>query len=92
MQKDINLTPGETTKRRSKASGKNLKVKGRGRKKGKGEKVNDCPINFPPFYCAPVALAYPLHVIVMVVTGVVGWEVEGWRGLRAGQGEIVLAV
>lgn len=39
----------------------------------------------------PQALAYPLHAIV-VVTGVVGWKVEGRRGLSAGQGEVVLAV
>lgn len=33
---------------------------------------------------------YPLHATV-AVTGVVGWEVEGRRGLSAGQGEVVLA-
>lgn len=36
--------------------------------------------------------AYPLHaMVVLVVTGVVGREVEGRRGLSAGQGEVVLA-
>lgn len=48
-------------------------------------KVNDCP--------APLQRTrapYPLHATV-AVTGVVGWEVEGRRGLSAGQGEVVLA-
>lgn len=39
----------------------------------------------------PRALAYPLHAKV-VVTGVVGREVEGGRGLSACQGEVVLAL
>lgn len=43
------------------------------------------------FRLFPKALAYPLHAIV-VVTGVEGWEVDGRRGLSAGQGEVVLAV
>lgn len=42
-----------------------------------------------PLRCA--SAPYPLHATV-VVTGVVGWEVEGRRGLSAGQGEVVLAV
>lgn len=45
----------------------------------------------PPPLRWPRALAYPLHAIV-VVTGVVGREVEGRGGLSAGQGEVVLAV
>lgn len=42
-----------------------------------------------PLRCA--SMPYPLHATV-VVTGVVGWEVEGRRGLSAGQGDVVLAV
>lgn len=45
----------------------------------------EAPGSFPP------TPSYPLHAIV-VVTGVVGWEVEGRRGLSAGQREVVLAV
>lgn len=49
--------------------------------------MNDSPW---PFRGVPPR-PYPLHA-TGVVTGVVGWEVEGRRGLSAGQGEVVLAV
>lgn len=42
-----------------------------------------------PLRCA--SAPYPLHATV-VVTGVVGREVEGRGGLSAGQGQVVLAV
>lgn len=42
-----------------------------------------------PLRCA--SAPYPLHATA-VVTGVVGWEVEGRRGLSAGQGVVALAV
>lgn len=45
----------------------------------------------PPPNLYGMLAPYPLHATV-VVTGVVGWEVEGRRGLSAGQGEVVLAV
>lgn len=49
------------------------------------------PTTPPPLYALRRAKApYPLHATV-AVTGVVGWKVEGRRGLSAGQGEIVLA-
>lgn len=41
--------------------------------------------------CHDVNRAYPLHAVV-VVTGVVGGEVQGRRRLRAGQRDVVLAV
>lgn len=44
------------------------------------------PRPFPRASNVPPALPYPLHAMV------VGWEVEGGRGLSAGQGDVVLAV
>ena len=67
------------TERSGKASAINLESE-----RSEVKEVN-CPVY------SPEALAYPLHAIV-VVTGVEGREVEGRRGLSAGQGEVVLAV
>lgn len=78
----INWTLGKMTKQREEASAVWLMWTGR------EWTVSSLP---PSPRTCPRALAYPLHAIV-VVTGVVGWEVEGRRGLSAGQGEVVLAV
>lgn len=59
----------------------------RKRKERDKKRVYECIV------CLWAALPYPLHgigvvgVVVMVVWG----EVEGWRGLSAGQGQVVLA-